>query len=398
MDLATRFQVLRMFFKLVGRVPLGHLWYLARRLPNEKPHRFKGQIRINTFFPPYPSPAYDRFFEALIRKRRVPYSTYLAVTHECPYSCPHCSSARRSGGPMTMPKLLHAVQQIKSVGACTIGFTGGEPLLCEGLEELIRAARPEMATVIFTSGEGLTEERVQKLSSTGVDCVTVGLESSLPEEHDRIRGMGGSFLSARHAVQASREAGIYTALSTIGTREKIERGDLERIYEIASDWGVGEMRILAPVATGGLAGCAAAMLRHDELKELARFQVNKNRLPGGPAVANFAYLESNEMFGCGAGYHHLFIDASGEVCPCDLTPLSFGNLNDVPLQEIWELMGRHFPLPRCGCLMGDLGARAVSHGVSLPLPPEKSKALCPPPPKDRPLPEIYRRLFKRRAP
>jgi radical SAM protein with 4Fe4S-binding SPASM domain len=31
------------------------------------------------------------------------------------------------------------------------------------------------------------------------------------------------------------------------------------------------------------------------------------------------------MFGCGAGFHHLFIDALGNVCPCDLTPLKLGN-------------------------------------------------------------------------
>ncbi|GAH56345.1 unnamed protein product, partial [marine sediment metagenome] len=84
MTIAGWFRVLRMFRPLVGRLPAGHLWYLFRRMRNEKPHRFNGQLRINTFFPPYPSQAFDRFCRAVVERRRVPFSTYLAVTHDCP--------------------------------------------------------------------------------------------------------------------------------------------------------------------------------------------------------------------------------------------------------------------------------------------------------------------------
>ena len=87
--------ILRMFSGMLGRVPVRHLWYLWRKMRNEKPHRFDKQVRINTFFPPHPSPAFDRFCKHVIARRRVPYSVYVAVTPRCPFTCDHCSYANR---------------------------------------------------------------------------------------------------------------------------------------------------------------------------------------------------------------------------------------------------------------------------------------------------------------
>ena len=394
MNLATTFRLMRMFGRLVGRVPTGHLWYLLRQLSGEKPHAFDGQLRINTFFPPYPSPAFDRFCENLIARARAPYSTYIAVTSRCPCRCAHCSIAGRAGEDLTTEQWQAVIRQIKGLGACTLGLTGGEPLDRDDLETLIAAAGPEMATIVFTSGHGLDAARARRLASAGVTCVTVGLDGPDAERHDAVRQVDGSFTAARQAVDACNAAGVYTAVSTVAFRERIASGQIDAMAELAARWGAREFRILAPVATGGLAGCAAAMLTDEERSRLGDLHRRYNRRRGGPAIASFARLESDELFGCGAGYHHLFIDPGGEVCPCDLTPLSFGNVLRQPLQEIWREMADHFPRPRCGCMMNRL-AEPVRHADGpLPLAPERSRKLCPPPGEGDPLPEAYRRLLR----
>ena len=418
-----------MFRPLLGRVPLSHLWYLLRRMRNERPHRFAGRTRINTFFPPCPSPAFDRFCRAVIQRRRVPFSTYLAVTSRCPYRCPHCSLAGRAAAEPTHEQALDLIAQIKTLGTCTIGFTGGEPMLRDDLEELVAAAGPEMASIVFTTGCGLDDERARALAAAGVACVTVGIESDDPARQAAVRGeefaiddwrlsieqqsprkafrghsppdnppqianrksqIENSWHAARHAVESCRRAGVYTAISTIATRDKLLGGELERMHELGRRWGVGEFRILAPVATGGWAGCGAEMLSADEMRALANFHVRVNRAGRLPAVACFAYLESAELFGCGAGYHHLFIDAAGEVCPCDLTPLSMGNALERPLAEIWAQMGELFARPRRGCLMRELAARIEG---PLPVRPDAARELCRTCPHDGRLPEGYRRLL-----
>jgi len=393
MNRAGLLSVMRMFARMVGRLPAGHLLFLLRRMRDERPHRFGGQTRINTFFPPYPSEAFDRFCEAVIRRQRVPFSTYLAVTGRCPYRCAHCSYAGRAAEEMSTQRTLELIGQIDGIGTCTLGFTGGEPMLRDDLPELVAAAGGRMATIVFTTGHGLDAGRARRLAEARLDCVTVGIESSDPAAHDAVRGASGSFEEARAAVAVCREAGLYPAVSTIGTREKLASGELERMHDLATQWDAGEFRILAPVATGAWVGCAAEMLSPAEREALADFHVRVNRRRrAGAAVACFARLESPELFGCGAGYHHLFIDAAGNVCPCDLTPLSFGNIGHEPLAEIWRRMGDTFDRPRCRCLMAQLADKLPPH-ADLPLCPEQSQALCPRRADDEPLPEAYRRIL-----
>jgi MoaA/NifB/PqqE/SkfB family radical SAM enzyme len=416
MSLRSTMAVMRMFARMTGRVPASHLWYLLRRMRFEKPHRFAGQTRINTFFPPYPSLAFDRFCEGVVQRKRVPYSVYVAVTGACPYHCEHCSYRGRPIDAPTRDDLLDWVRQIKSLGTATLGLTGGEPLLRDDLEDVIAAAGPEMATVLFTTGLGLDAARAQRLVRAGLTCVTIGIELANAARHDAVRGSAGSFAQAEAAARACREAGLYLAISTVATREKMGRpregipaeaveeaidveempaeatSDLQAMYDLGARWGAGEFRILAPVATGAWRGCGAVMLSPDERAQLARFHLDHNRRPDGPAVACFAYLESDELFGCGAGFHHLFIDATGNACPCDLTPLGFGNLREQPLASIWEQMNEYFPRPRRGCLMGEIGCH-VSDTFSLPLSPRESRELCSRVTKGGVLPEGYRRLY-----
>ncbi len=394
MRLITTLQVMRMFARMAGRVPAGHLLYLLRQISREKPHRFGGRTRINTFFPPCPSPAFDRFCDAVAGRRRVPYSTYIAVTGNCPFSCGHCSYAGREGSPLTGRQWLDVIGQVKRLGTCTLGLTGGEPLLRDDLEELVAAASPEMAGIIFTTGHGLTAGRARRLARAGVACVTIGLESADAAVHDRVRGAAGSFAAAERAARLCRDAGIYTAVSIMATRERIADGTLERVYELGERWAVGEFRVLSPVATGAMVGCAAVMLNETERRAVIEFHESHNRRRRGPAVAAFARLESPELFGCGAGYHHLFIDASGKVCPCDLTPLSFGDVTREPLAEIWRRMGAWFPRPRRACLMASLAEKTGGLAPPLPLCRERSEQCCRPPEPDEPLPEGYRRLLR----
>jgi MoaA/NifB/PqqE/SkfB family radical SAM enzyme len=136
------------------------------------------------------------------------------------------------------------------------------------------------------------------------------------------------------------------------------------------------------------------MLGPEERRALAQFHETHNRRPDGPAIAGFAYLESDEVFGCGAGFHHLFIDAAGHVCPCDLTPLSFGNVAEEPLAEIWRRMGATFGRPRRGCLMRALAEEIGKHAGPLPLDQAESERMCAACAPKGPLPEGYRRLLR----
>ncbi|MBN1846153.1 MAG: radical SAM protein [Sedimentisphaerales bacterium] len=388
------------FFRCIGKLPASHLWYLARQFRSEHPHRHRGRLYVNSFFPPYPSRPFARFLDAVINRRRVPYSTYVAVTDACPYHCPHCSYGRHQKGSLGTGQALEIIRQTKSLGTITIGFTGGEPLLRDDIVELVESVGDEVATILFTTGHRLTSDLAGRLRQAGLDCLMIGIESDEAGEHDAVRGVAGSFDEAMAAISLSREAGLYTALSTVATKEKIKNGQVLRLARLAQRRGVQEFRVLEPVPTGNLYANAEQVLSPAESRELAEFHKEWNRKNRGPAISGFSYLESDEMFGCGAGFHHLFIDAVGNVCPCDLTPLSFGNVLDEPLEEIWLKMDEWFDLPRCGCLMKEICTQIadLAKGRKFPLDRQASMNVCNSLERPGCLPRVYQNLFKGRRP
>lgn len=388
------------FLKCFGRLPVSHLWYMARQFANEKPHYHNGRLYVNTFFPPYPSKAFDKFLEAVIKRKRVPYSTYFAVTDQCPFHCPHCSYGQHKKGSPDTKQALEIIEQIKSLGTITIGFTGGEPLLRDDIVELVQSVGDDVASILFTTGHRLNKNLAVRLMHAGLDCMMIGLESDDLTEHDKVRSRTGSFDQAIKAIGMSLEAGLYTAISTVGTKEKIQNGQIQRLAQLAEKCGVHEFRVLEPIPTGSFTGQNDEILSEDESKKLTDFHKQWNRKKSGPAISSFSYLESDQMFGCGAGFHHLFIDAIGNVCPCDLTPLSFGNVLDEPLEEIWLKMDAIFDLPRCGCLMKEIcrEKRNLTADAELPLDSDKSFELCQAVSRGDKLPKVYGNLFKGQKP
>lgn len=388
-----------LFTRCLGKLPSRHLLYIAKQLLNENPHQHNGRIYINTFFPPYPSKAFDRFLDSVIQKKRVPYSTYFAVTDKCPFKCPHCSYGFHKKGEMPTDKALNVIKQIKDLGTVTIGFTGGEPLLRHDITELVAAASDDCATIIFTTGYQLTKELALQLKENALGCMMIGIESDDPTEHDKTRAVPGSFTQAIKAIELSLNAGLYTAISTVATPNKITQGHIQKLAELATKYGVHEFRILEPIPTGNLYGHPDEILTNEQSQQLTDFHKRWNKKNQGPAISAFSYLESDQMFGCGAGFHHLFIDAIGNACPCDLTPLSFGNLLEEPLKDIWLRMGTYFPLPRCGCLMKELCTTITPEkNCELPLAKLKSLELCRALAHNEKLPKIYGNLFKNQKP
>ena len=114
-----------------------------------------------------------------------------------------------------------------------------------------------------------------------------------------------------------------------------------------------------------IAGCEP-----EQVAELRQFHRDANRRGRGPKVCAFPEIESPELFGCGAGTFHLFIDPSGNVCPCDFVPLSFGNVADEPWRAsfvAWaKPCGSRGVIVSCRPTPRGLQLHAAEHGYPLP--------------------------------
>ncbi len=360
----------------------GRAWRFARQwLATERLTRHRGQWVINSFLPPIPGRAYERMFENLLSGRHLsPVSAYLAVTGECMCRCWHCSLSARRGGSLSSGIWASAIDQLHGLGVSLIGFTGGEPLLRSDLEDLVaRASRGGAEPILFSCGVGLDEPRARRLAAAGLWACGVSLDHDDEAECDRQRGYAGAFRAALAAVRAVRRAGLYTMTGTVATRSLLESRRHERIYRLAQMHGVHECRFIEPMPCGRLGETSDdALLTPEHVATLRAFHTAMNRRGRGPKVCAFNQMESPEVFGCGGGTQHLFVDPDGEVCPCDFTPLSFGNIRDTPLALIWQRMNRAMgDNPRSHCFIQKHHRLVAGRATGTwPLPPETSEEIC----------------------
>jgi MoaA/NifB/PqqE/SkfB family radical SAM enzyme len=110
------------------------------------------------------------------------------VSTRCDQTCAHCSIWKSNGGSrdsLGREERLALLREARSLGARGVLFTGGEPLLCDHIESLARAAAGlGLSVQIATNGLGL-ERAASWLDA--VDEVYVSVEG--PEAvHDSIRG------------------------------------------------------------------------------------------------------------------------------------------------------------------------------------------------------------------
>ncbi len=352
--------------------------FFKEYLANEKVVDFNGRFVMNTHFPPYPSRAFDNFAEHFssvgeTAERRL-FSVTLAVTNRCNYNCWHCYNAGRSQHDIPLATLKRIAGQLQELGAVQVTLTGGEPLLRADLEEAASAFDQSTCLTLNTTGSRLTPERARAIRDSGIFSVGVSIDSTDADEHDRMRGREGAFRIAVESLRLAAQHELYPYVIAVATHDFLQADRFDAFMRFAGQIGALEVHLLEPCATGKLAGDKNAVLASADKQLILKYQKEVAQDDSLPILSCFRYLESPQAFGCGAGISHLYIDGSGEVCPCNFVPLSFGNITQEPLHQILDRMGCHFCKPRPSCV-GQTLSRHI-HGGQLPLSPKESAKLC----------------------
>jgi len=312
--------------------------------------------------PPLGSPAFRSYLRGLkrvARGERVPLVAHLAVTDRCPNRCARCSNLPAGGGDPPAEALTRLIAELRAAGTASLAFTGGEPCLRPDLEGLVAGCAPEVAAIIFTAGPGLSPARARELRSAGLVGAFVSLDHYRPEVHDRIRGRQGAFRESLAAIEACRRAGLYTAAQVAADGALLADGELEHFLETCRGLGLHDVVLLQPVPVRG-PGPAPEFPR-ERLAALHRRAARDRRLP---KVTALPFIEGPELLGCQAGVTFLYVNTAGEVFPCDLAPVSFGNVFELGLSAVLERMKRFLPGPSRQCL----GLWLAQAGGARPLP------------------------------
>ncbi|MGM5488104.1 MAG: radical SAM/SPASM domain-containing protein [Nanobdellota archaeon] len=373
------------------------LWHVSK---DEKIVRHENAYITTSFLPPIPSKAFDqvcnavpgtntKFYEHTHAIRKAPISMFIAITGRCNYNCWHCSKAnRQETHDLPLDTIKRLINDIQDMGTAIIGLTGGEPSLRKDLPEIISTIDERSISTVFTTGQGLTRKRATQLKQAGLYSVGISLDHYDKKTFDKLRSYDGAYDIALKAIEHCKQAGLYTMIQCVATKEMIATGEVWKMIKLAKRLDVHEIRFLESMPTGKLINLKQEdILTDEERKALIKIHKRANWSGRYPKVTAFAHTESHEQFGCGAGTQHSYIDAQGNLYPCDFVPMSFGNIQDQPVSTLWKDMNKTIGKPRDMCMIMETYDKMQSN--ALPVDPKGTKELCKKCRKMKALPRFY---------
>ena len=372
------FKILRT--KNIILFPKKFLLYLFIKSQHEKLSLHDGKFVISSDLPSFPSGAFDRLIDALHSTREqevIPIYATFSITNKCMYNCWHCYINSLKEEDMSPEDAVKILYQLQELGTSIIAFTGGEPLLRKDICEIISKIDVDKSSVVlFTTGYGLTKEKAENLKQAGLFGVIIGLEHTNKKMEDKLRNYDGSYERALEGIKNAKTSGLYVSISTVATKERITTGEIWDFIKFAGKQGADEVLILEPIPVGKIIDEDKVILTNKEKKQLVDIQKKVNRKKRNIRVLSYPYRESKQLLGCCGGYQYIHVSASGNICPCSFTPLSFGNVKNEELSVIWKRMNTVFNTPRADCFMIKNHKYISKHLDDGFITPEKSVQVC----------------------
>ena len=337
---------------------------MSGMLRGEKLLRFEDKYVISAFLPLFPSEAFNNnllavnerkniFTQQIYAKRSAPISMYLCLTNKCPNDCIYCSAKNRiDEEELTTEEWINIIEDIQEMGTSIIGLTGGEPMTRDDIFDIVGAIDERSTSTLFTSGCNLNLEKARELKRKGLFSIGISLDSYDKDKHNFNRNSDKAFDYAIKAIQIAKQAGIYTIVQTVVTKEELDEQQLFKLFLLAKENGAHEVKILEPILSGNLLDekdLSKILYSVEDREKLIKIQHKANKKSKFPKITTFAYTESEEKFGCGAGTQHSYISASGHLYPCDFVPMDFGCVKDGKTNEVWKAMNSTIGNPKIGC-------------------------------------------------
>jgi len=156
------------------------------------------------------------------------------LTYRCPLHCVFCYNPvdfAKHEDELPTADWLRVLREARAIGAVQCGFSGGEPLQRDDLEELVEEAhRLGYYTNLITSGIGLNEQRIARLKEAGLDHIQLSFQDSTREVNDFLSSTR-TFDLKRKAAELIKAYGYSMVLNCVIHRLNIDH--VERIIELA---------------------------------------------------------------------------------------------------------------------------------------------------------------------
>jgi MoaA/NifB/PqqE/SkfB family radical SAM enzyme len=159
------------------------------------------------------------------------------VTLRCNQRCTFCNIPHTNNGSPsrepTMQQVRENLRDLKRLGVVILDVTGGEPLLYRNLVEMLTLAK-KMRFITSVTTNGMLYPKFAEQLVGKVDALLFSIDSTDPDEHDRIRAMK-SFHLAVEALAVARKLRQALYVSHVVTNESFDH--IDEMARFAKDQG-----------------------------------------------------------------------------------------------------------------------------------------------------------------
>lgn len=155
----------------------------------------------------------DEFFRlvGLRHPSTKPLDVLCEVTYNCNLKCPTCFrwTSGKDEHELGLKDWENIILKLERwLGIYRISIGGGEPFLKEETLDICRFASRHGAVVsVVTNGSLLDKKLAREISSSGLDALSLSLNSLNPEIHNMTRGTATSFNEVMSAIENLRDRG-----------------------------------------------------------------------------------------------------------------------------------------------------------------------------------------------
>jgi Predicted Fe-S oxidoreductases len=328
----------------------------------------------------------------------VPKTAVLEMTYRCNHRCLFCSvpwEGPRGDYPreseLTIPGWLSCVEELARQGIQNIAFSGGEPLLKKGLEEVIHyAATVKTAATVFDGAgkaAGKQEKNITLSLITNGALINdhwvnifkqhrVSMVVSLPgiEAFGVLTG-GGDYRRALQAIKKLSDAGLDVVVSICVTKKNLP----ELIQTISQGFLHGAKALLLNRFLPGGRGIDYPELCLDQNEIIRMLDCAQEvclaantrgsvgtELPKCILTKDYSMLTVGTM--CSGGIDFFAVDPAGNVRPCNHSPVVLGRYTNITAAirtNYWQRFKQRDFLPQAcsSCALSCVVTAAAGSGA-----------------------------------
>lgn len=266
------------------------------------------------------------------------------LTYRCSEKCIHCYNigATRNDDEIShrgdLDELLfddykRIIDELYEEGLVKVALSGGDPFQKSIAWEIIDYLfKKGIAFDIYTNGQRIVND-INRIANYFPRSVGVSLYSGIPETHDIITRIHGSWEKSLSVVQQLSDLAVPTILKCCVMRPNVR--DYYTVEDIAKEMGLKVQYELN--VSDSIEGdkCVSQYLRlTPEMLDVVLQDSNSPMYVGKEAPNYGGQPRNMEVNACGAGVNSFCITPDGNLIPCCALHLVFGNLKNSSLKEI----------------------------------------------------------------